>query len=259
MSKATGKTTDERLLERFSVLAEGADFPVAKISRKIALISTPRCGSSLFCDILRATGQAGDPREWINSRYLHAYGRCLKKKEINLNEYLEFIFRKTTSENGTWSVNFHVDQYQYMLKNGFDAFALGFDHVFYLQRRDKVAQAYSLAKAAATDQWSSHTVSKQEKPVKFGRNRVLRSLLQLSEMETFYEKNLQDRVQETFVYEDFQGEGGRAVFGALFETLGIEADAAGLAPERERQSGRGDAEMVRQVKAYLGLEIAEAD
>lgn len=75
-------------------------------------------------------------------------------KAFNFQNYLDFVLKKTTSLNGIFAVNFHVDQYQNLLRNHrIDLFKLNFDRVYYLSRRDKLGQALSLTKAIITDQW----------------------------------------------------------------------------------------------------------
>ena len=68
-------TTEERLIDIFSDIDKHPDFPIKEITKKVAIVSTPRCGSSMFCDVLRNTDRVGDPKEWINKRYLSAYSK----------------------------------------------------------------------------------------------------------------------------------------------------------------------------------------
>ena len=121
------KTTDEKLLDLFSDLDKQHDFPVRELQKKVAIISTPRCGSSMFCDILRKTGVIGTPLEWVNMRYLGAYSKYFELNNIDMSQYLDFIYRKTTSPNGIFAINFHIEQYVEMLKHKFNIFDLNFD------------------------------------------------------------------------------------------------------------------------------------
>lgn len=198
----SAKTTEEQLYERFIELDKRVDFPPENIQKKIAIISTPRCGSSLFCNVLKGTGLLGDPAEWLNMRYLKAYGQYTKNNNIDMNAYLEFVFRKTTSQNGVFAVNFHVEQYIELMKFKFDTLSLGFDHVYFLSRREKLDQAYSLAKASLTDQWSAdakstHMVEEIE------RSSIFNALTHIVTSEDFYQKNLKQHTSREFYYEDF--------------------------------------------------------
>jgi hypothetical protein len=49
-------------------------------SKKNALISTPRCGSSFFSNIIKNTGHCGYPAEWINPRKVSVYGKIFGLK-----------------------------------------------------------------------------------------------------------------------------------------------------------------------------------
>ncbi len=94
-------TTDELLMDLFSDLDGRPDFPVKDIRKKVALVSTPRCGSSMFCDILKRTEKVGDPREWINPRYVEAYGKYFGLNNIDLGQYLEVRHTDVCSVRGS--------------------------------------------------------------------------------------------------------------------------------------------------------------
>ena len=96
-------TTEERLIDIFSDIDKHPDFPIKEITKKVAIVSTPRCGSSMFCDVLRNTDRVGDPKEWINKRYLSAYSRYfgINIKDVDFSKYLDFIFRKTRTNEAS--------------------------------------------------------------------------------------------------------------------------------------------------------------
>lgn len=247
------KSTDEQLVDIFAKLAKAPDFPVSDIRSKIALVSTPRCGSTMFCDVLQQTGLAGDPKEWLNVRYLSAYGTYFGYKSVNLADYLNFVLRKTTSSNGVFSVNFHVEQYVHMMRNGFDAFTLGFHKAYYLQRRDKLAQAYSLAKAQLTDQWSADTRPVQKAAEAMGRSRVLRALLHISESEEFYAGNIKPRITREYWYEDFLDLGSTNAFAEVLTDIGVPSKQI---PSKwrtaiKRQSDRSPSDELKSLRRYI--------
>lgn len=198
----TQKTTNELLCEIFEELKYRPDY-LGKIEKKVAIISTPRCGSSMFCDVLKKTNKVGDPKEWINIRYIQAYAKVFSNNNINLTEYISFIQRKTTTSNGVFSINFHIEQFIQMLEYKFNPLDLIFDQIYYLQRLDKINQAFSLAKARITDQWSAE--AKASKPIdkKIPRKSILESLLYLSNQEDYYSEVLAPHVNRTFTYEEF--------------------------------------------------------
>lgn len=197
------KTTDERLLDIYSDLDNISDFPVKNICKKIAIISTPRCGSSMFCNVLYRTNKFGNPKEWLNMRYLATYAKYFKIKNISLDQYLAFIYRKTTSSNGVFAINFHISQYREMLKLNFNVLNLNFNKVYYLSRKDKIEQAYSYAKATITDQWSSVTQPTNKIKGEIRREEILRALFHIISAESYYNDNLKSHVNKEYVYEDY--------------------------------------------------------
>ena len=132
-------TTEQRLLNRFKQLNERADSK--NVDKSILIISTPRCGSTLYCDVLSDLNMIGQCKEWFNMRYISAYATFKGISNINFQEYLHFLKLKTTNNTGVFSVNVHVEQYIDLLKHNLDIAELGFDCVVYLSRKNKIAQA----------------------------------------------------------------------------------------------------------------------
>jgi hypothetical protein len=74
--------------------------------RKIAIFSTPRSGSTYFCDLLSQTKIIGEPREWFNERFIRAYGRYFNKENIKLWRYTsEGIFVKIDNTDINTNIN----------------------------------------------------------------------------------------------------------------------------------------------------------
>jgi len=245
------KTTDELLLDKFYELDKNQDFPVKDIQQKVAFISTPRCGSSMFCDILKGTGKVGLPQEWINMRYISAYAKYRGTSNINMEEYLNFIFRKTTSSNGVFSINFHIEQHADMLKHNFDVFTLNFNHAYYLFREEKIDQAFSLAKASLTDQWSSTTKAVNEVKGEIGRERILQSLMHISQSEQYYNDNLKGRITKEYAYEDFSSLTTTNVFNEIMTDLKITDVERSWATSMEKQQNKTDIVELTKLKNYL--------
>ncbi|MFC3053052.1 Stf0 family sulfotransferase [Kordiimonas pumila] len=171
------------------------------------VISTPRSGSTMFGDKLYQTGLMGYPMEWFNIRYLRAYKRVKGVQTLNFSHYLKDIAYRAASPNGIFGVNFHVDQYLDMQKRGIDFFKhFRFDKLYYVSRNDKFSQAYSLAKARATDVWSSNVIPDAEAADKIAAIKdsdILRELLRITGWQEQYEKSLQAKVHRSYSYEDF--------------------------------------------------------
>jgi LPS sulfotransferase NodH len=172
--------------------------------RKIAIFSTPRSGSTYFCDVLLNSQAIGEPWEFFNRRFMATYSKYFKKTDIKFTDYLDFIYTKTTSESGTFSAKILMDQYMYFLKEKkFDLLSLGFDSIILLKRRDKIAQAYSYCKAHRSDQWNS-TVKATVKvhPDTIKNANILNAMGRISSWEEYFDSHLSDKVNLNYVYED---------------------------------------------------------
>ena len=227
---------------------------VARPSKKVAIISTPRSGSTFFCESLSGTGRFGEPREWLNPRQVGAFARYSGQKVIKLQEYLKFVMERTTTANGVFSINFHVDHFIYWKKRKYDPFSLGFDRVFYIYRRDKLAQSYSFAKARVTDQWFSlvEPVRKVD-PIEISNSKILNALALQCNWEDVYARHIRHHVHESYCYEEVMANPDdhfRSVLAACgIEHLDIEKFHSGLDVQRQD----GDIARLKDLKKYLGL------
>jgi LPS sulfotransferase NodH len=245
------KTTDEILYDLFADLdKKNEDTNFGPPQKKIAIISTPRCGSSLFCDLLRNTQQLGDPKEWINVRYLAAYSKYFDLQNIDFQQYLAFVIKKTTSNNGCFSINFHVSQYVYLKNKGFDIFKLNFDHVYALSRKDKLSQAYSLSKARITDQWSAATKKVSAIDQSIPTSHIFKSLAHIAESEELYEKDLKSKTTAEFVYEDFINLAETTAFEQIFNDCGI-TENTDISSDFSKQRADGVPVELLKLKQYL--------
>jgi LPS sulfotransferase NodH len=250
------KTFEQRLDGLFDKLRHAAERPQPP-ERKVAIISTERCGSKYFCESLANTGKFGYPAEWLNTIYVEAFFRVFRPGNLTFSEYLNFITSRTTSSNGIFSLNFHVDQYMHWQKQGVDLLSIGFDRIYYLRRKNKLAQALSYAKALATGQWRSSdrpsadiSIGQVTKPM------VLETLYKLSLMDEFYEKNLASHVHKIFDYEDFSR--NTSCFHEVLRDCGVEhKDISEISCGLQIQRTENDAAFLRKLEKYLGCGMAE--
>lgn len=222
MSQATPTlTTDERSRQRFEKLQQLDDFPPQQIRNKVLILSMPRTGSNLFGDVMQQTGHFGLPLEWFNPRFLEIYQQMQGQSSLNLDQYIDFLLRKTT-RNGVFTVKLHIDQWHWLNGQNIDVFALGFDVIYMISRRNKIDQAYSNAKALKYDHWNA--VEKPGKPEagELLRSDVMRALYLISLWDEWYQQFLRPRVQREFVYEDFAQIAHTEVFDLVCKDLGIE-------------------------------------
>jgi len=244
------KNTDERLYELFAELRQAPDCPTP--NKKIAIISTPRCGSKFFCESLASTGRFGRPKEWMNIRYVKAYARLFELKDMDLNQYLQFVMAKTTTSNRVFTLNFHVEQYTEWQKNNLDLLRLGFDKLYYVYRKDKLAQALSFAKARLTDQWSSKSGPLRETPIgEINNSDILKALYHLSLQDEYYRTHLAKHVQREYCYEDFTTSNScfhDVLADNAIEHQDIQIFTSGMAVQR----GASDTQKMHDLVSYIG-------
>jgi LPS sulfotransferase NodH len=199
------KSNQDDLLQTLFARLDLVQRDNVKPIRKIAIFSTPRSGSTHFCNALSNTQKMGEPLEWFNNRFLDNYLSYFKKKDFKLVDYVDFIFTKTSSDSGTFSTKILVEQYLYFLNvHKFDLLSLNFDEIILVDRRDKIAQAYSYSKALVTDQWSSLSKSYVNlNPVDIKNSSILKSLHHIATWEEFFESHLSNKLNFKYTYEDF--------------------------------------------------------
>lgn len=249
-------TTQQLLENTFLTLAKIEPIEATNPSSidKIAIISTPRCGSTYFCEVLRRTEMFGWPAEWFNMRYLQAYKDVLGLHEVNFSEYFQWVLMRTTTGNQIFSANFHVEQYQVLRHQGLDLLKLGFKHTVYLHRRDKLAQAYSLRRAQLTDQWSvDSTPIRQVDDTHLKRSEIIGAVYEIAKQEDFFEQELRPYTDQVYAYEDFTGELGNEVFEDFLRRTNISIGPNALqldTPVRVQRADYSSAPL-ENVRGYL--------
>lgn len=244
------KSTEAILLELMQELDSRPSAAVESIGKRVLVLSTPRCGSSMFCDVLGNTGRIGECREWFNMRYLGAYGRMKGLQQVNLGEYLSFIMEKATGHTGVFAVNAHIEQLVHLRKKNFDVMQLGFDHLVYLYRKDRIAQAVSLARAQITDSWSNDAREKQNAEGKITRLAITEALRHVVHSEHLYRDQWASRVHAEYAYEDFSRLGDTKAYDQILRALGIEP-VAELSTDRKRQSRDDSGRIIEDYRRYL--------
>lgn len=133
---------------------------------------------------------------------------------------------------------------------------IGFDRVYCLSRRDRLAQALSLALARRTGEWSSFQWAPEEPrvgnadPSLVKDSAIFRALHDLSVMDEQYHALLEDRCTAWFWYEDFTS--NDAAFRQVLSDNGIEhADIASFTSPLQQQRGNGTQARIEQLLANL--------
>lgn len=157
--------------------------------------STPRCGSNLLSDLLHQTGKAGDPMEYLNSRYIAGFLRQkgVPEGHFDLSVYLDEIERRRSTNNGCFGLKMHFEHMGIWGSNigsKHKEFLRQFNKVILLRRKDKLAQAVSLYKARTTQIWSSrdyiyleNSDPRRHKKVKFDSRAIAQALADIFNQE----------------------------------------------------------------------------
>ena len=194
-----------------------------EINRNIALISTPRSGSTFFSHVVHKSGAFGMPAEWFGKKQIRAF--CMfagiKEADFDLQVYMNFIYRKSAS-NGTFSAKIHVNHYVDFKKRGIDLLEEGWSHLFQIERRDKQAQAVSLARAIKTNVWQSGDLPTAEDTST--EKDVALQLAWLFNMQNVFDESIHDRVIDSFYYEDFVGKDFEENFSRFAKLSGTDID-----------------------------------
>jgi len=238
----------ERLYKR---LAERPDY-VGAPKRKIAFLSTERSGSSFLCDALDKTGQFGIPDEYFSLKYMNTWAQLnnIQETTLDVNRYIQFLFAKTTSPNGVFSVKIHAYQHAQLKKMGLEFFGIGFDHVYKITRRDKISQAYSFAKADLSKAWQSGDKPIAQPEVKF--TEISRYLQVLADYDNYMSANTDRFSTETLVYEDFAGPRQMEIFNRILAQNKCQS-VQRFETALEKQANQHDQERITMFRQWLGV------
>ena len=136
----------------------------------LVIFSTPRCGSTYFCNLLHANDFC-IPHEYFQlEQYLPTLARrwgCISNGILDKKNYIQSLCSKRTKKNGWLGVNLH----SHHIKT-FEDFKVHFpkNTTFYyiqLMRKDILEQAVSYEIAEQTGQWTSFFKKRKEPEYNF--------------------------------------------------------------------------------------------
>lgn len=188
-------------IDLFDMLADRPDS--VPVEKGLLVISTPRSGSTLFCDILTNSGQIGICDEWFNECYFAVWQEMMDLEEFNMKDYILWIARKTVGDTGVIALHVHVGQLIHVCNTYQFSFGdMAFDHVAWVYRKDKIAQAVSLAKANSTDCWKSTEMPKCDPDLSY-RN-ISAQLNYLIDHDQFYRDHISIQLDaKSYEYTEF--------------------------------------------------------
>lgn len=115
------------------------------------IASTQRSGSYFLSYLLRGTGLLGAPFEYLHPDHQPRWHERLGTSD--LRGTLERLFEIRTSPNGWFGIKAHWDHFEHGRAEAGDL--LHFERFLRIERRDRLAQAVSLALARQTKSWMS--------------------------------------------------------------------------------------------------------
>lgn len=197
--------------------------------KKYAVISTPRVGSTLFCHSLEHSGKLGWPVEWFNFRYVNQVTAVKNLTHFNMPDYIDDLYHGTANEdNHVFGVNFHIEHYMVWKKRDFDILSLGFDKLYYLDRRNKFKQAYSYVKSLKTDLWSTESERKAgyENGIEIDitEQELVAGLKRIIDWTGFYKAHLKPHVTREYIFEDFLSDNAAHATSEIYDDLNIALD-----------------------------------
>src|SRR5262245_40755420 len=77
--------------------------------RGYLVCSSPRCGSTYFCELLASTGVLGIPREYLN--VAGGWGQLDRKRPTDLRLLLDRVLRAGSTPNGIYALKVHADHF----------------------------------------------------------------------------------------------------------------------------------------------------
>lgn len=234
------------------------DIPgAAPVRMRYLICSSPRVGSNLLCAVLRQTGAAGDPLEYLNPRYMKAGARRMGGGPVTIAAYLAALEARRTSPSGVFGLKVHYGHLAALMKDEparMAAFLARFDRHILMVRGDKIAQAVSLHKAQATGFWTeedraAHRATGAADPsVPFDPQAIARALLSIITEEQGWRSLLSGTTHVEVRYEDLAADidgVGRRVCAEL----GVDPPAS-LAPAAA-PSRQADGQSGAQYGAFL--------
>ena len=152
------------------------DFPrYAPLKRSYVVASSYRCGSTLLCSKLWLTGVLGAPWEYLNDNF--ELGDLMRRFEASsTTEYVDRLLACRTSSNGVFGLKAHFRHFETGLKH-FPGLLerFGTPTFIYINRRDKLAQAVSMAKAFQTKSWTS-LIDPHRDALRYDRSHIARCI-----------------------------------------------------------------------------------
>ena len=238
----------------FSMENLGKDLP-ASFDRTNLIAMTARVGSTAFVSGLESVGLFGRPiREIFNPRYAMR-DLMARFRPRTLMDYLNAYMGEAEGRTLVFKTNW-IDFAPAIRAAGRD-FETFFPRtrIVYIERRDKVAQAYSLWKATEYNVWHRHNGTAYVNPIdqQVPLEPIRRNLRNLTAEETAWRRFFEARGLEPLVvsFEDIAQDFERTVSQAYQHFSGTRPSSSPRS-DLVRSSDQKDAEIVADLRSRLG-------
>lgn len=221
-------------------------------TKRIIIFSTPRSGSTFFADLIASSDLVGVPDEWLNPLFIKAV--ISENYAKNLLEAIDWVACRTSSSNGIFSINIQMQHYIHWKKQGFDLIKWGFDDAVYLERKDKISQAYSLAKARFTKKWDqrSEPENQSDAPLNIPIYMILGALSDIYFWSEYYKKTLKQHIKRTIFYEDYLSD-LQLILDLIYEFSGVRLDSLPQESNLKKQQTISDYKAIELLKTKIRL------
>jgi LPS sulfotransferase NodH len=212
---------------RVRLTDERFDFKhLGPLRKSYIVASSYRCGSTFLCTGLWKTGILGAPWEYLN--YNFELGAMTARLQASSPaDYVHKLLGCRTSRNGVFGMKAHFPHFEDGLKR-YPQLLETLSPLFYIyiNRRDKLAQAVSMAKAFQTKSWTS-LAPPDHRALKYDKEHIRRcleeaELQRLGWLRWFENNNITPFVVN---YEDLLADQA-SVIQNIVELLGVEGDQA---------------------------------
>jgi trehalose 2-sulfotransferase len=138
--------------------------------------SSPRSGSTYFCRLLGQSGLLGTPSEVLNPGF-DLKGFKNRFKASSPADYVAELITRRTAKSGVFGLKAHFENFEGFLKE-YPALLEVLSPVtyIYINRRDRVAQAVSMARALQTNQWSSQGQEGKKPELRYNRELIANAM-----------------------------------------------------------------------------------
>jgi trehalose 2-sulfotransferase len=170
-----GIMTEERPIR--TMTDERLDFAHRTPMRKSYIVaSSPRSGSTYLCRLLGQSGLLGTPSEVLNPGF-DLRGFKNRFKVSSPADYIAELIARRTAKSGVFGLKAHFENFEGFLKEYPELLdVLSPVTYIYINRRDRVAQAVSMARALQTNQWSSQGEKGPKPQLRYDRELIANSM-----------------------------------------------------------------------------------